>query len=447
MTDRLWGGPKLSHVFYVMELDRPILRMDGWRGASEKLNGIQEFSNPIPEGRLPKGYYQNVEKYLFKNLPEEQAGVSLVYDVADGDEVKVKIGISYTSIENARKNLETECPDWDFDRVRNESRNVWNQWLGKIDVKGGELKTRVKFYTDLWHVLLGRHKIDDVSGDYPSYLGPAGADGVVPLVVRQVPLDKSGRPRHHMYNSDAPWLTMWNLNILWGLGWPEMMDEFSASFVEYARVGGRLPCGPCAGGYTGIMGGHPAVSLITATWQKGLLTKVDPMEAYTVMRHDMPRNVSNSAGRAVQDAFECWALAQMADEIKRPDDARLVRPVIEGWKKYFDPNENLLSGQWVEANDWQGTFGVSHDIVGLSHANGRTERPCEETQQGFRGGASVRFRLHLRSRQSQLCQSAGLFQRPCFQPRRLPMAKPKLGPSRQPASLWRYESERRIRWP
>ena len=168
MTDRLWGGPKLSHVYYVMELDRPILQMDGWKGAEEKLDNIREFSNPIPDGRLK----QDKRKYLFKNHPEEQAGVALAYDVAAGDEVKVKIGISYTSIENARKNLEAECAHWDFDRVRSEARSQWNEWLGRIDVKGGEEQTRVKFYTDLWHVLLGRHKIDDVSGDYPTYMGP-----------------------------------------------------------------------------------------------------------------------------------------------------------------------------------------------------------------------------------------------------------------------------------
>ncbi|NQV35482.1 MAG: glycoside hydrolase family 92 protein, partial [Phycisphaeraceae bacterium] len=72
------------------------------------------------------------------------------------------------------------------------------------------------------------------------------------------------------------------------------------------------------------------------------------------------------AGRAVQDAFEYWALAQMAEEMGRNADAKAFQPVINGWKKFFDPKKNLLSGKWVEANDWQGTFGVSHDITGLA---------------------------------------------------------------------------------
>jgi len=58
---------------------------------------------------------------------------------------------------------------WDFEAVKVDSRQEWNDWLGRIDVKGGTHEQQIKFYTDLWHVLLGRHKLDDVSGDYPDY--------------------------------------------------------------------------------------------------------------------------------------------------------------------------------------------------------------------------------------------------------------------------------------
>lgn len=388
MTDRLWGGPKLSHVFFVMEFDHPVSRMDGWKGPEERLGDIREFHNPIPAGRLK----QDKRKYLFKNLPEEQAGVSLHYDVKADDEVKVKIGISYTSLENARRNLNTECDHWDFDRVRQDARREWNEWLGRIEVNGGETETRVKFYTDLWHVLLGRHKIDDSSGDYPSYMGKPGSDGIVPLVVESVPKGSDGKPSHHMYNSDALWLTMWNLNILWGLGWPEMMDEFSSSMIQYAKVGGRLPNGPSAGGYTGIMGGQPATSLITATWQKGLLTKVDEKTAYEIMKRGLPARVNTThAGRAVQDAFEYWALTQMAEEIGHGADVKPFHDVINGWKKFFDPKKNLLSGRWVEANDWQGTFGVSHDIRSLAALMGGPDKLTEMLNSAFEEEADSHF--------------------------------------------------------
>ena len=406
MTDRLWGGPKLSHVFFVMEFDRPILRMDGWKGAEEKLINIKEFSNPIPEGRIQKGYFTAVEKYLFKNLPEEQAGVSFAYDAAKGDVVQIKIGISYTSIENARKNLEGECPHWDFDRVRADSRREWNEWLGKIAVEGGKEQTRVKFYTDLWHVLLGRHKIDDLSGDYPTYMsgntlflsmllargnpgyespeGEVFKEEIVPLTVKRVPLNEQGKPKFHMYNSDGTWLTMWNLNILWGLGWPEVMDDFSASMVEFSEVGGVLPRGPSGGGYTGIMRGCPMTSLITATWQKGLLRKVDEEKAYEAMKRSNRLQIRDAGvGEMVQGSFEYWALAQMAEEMGHDGDVQSYQKWIDGWKKYFDPGKNLLSGHWIEASDWQGTFGVSHDIAGLSALMGGPDVLAKKLNEAF----------------------------------------------------------------
>ena len=97
------------------------------------------------------------------------AGVSARFNTKANEVLKVKIAVSYTSIENAWENLNQDCNHWDFDKVREEARNEWNAWLNKIEVKGGTRDQRVKFYTDLWHVLLGRHKLNDYSGDYPDY--------------------------------------------------------------------------------------------------------------------------------------------------------------------------------------------------------------------------------------------------------------------------------------
>ena len=102
--------------------------------------------------------------------------------------------------------------------------------------------------------------------------------------VRQLPLDADGKPRFNMYNSDAFWLTQWNLNILWGLAWPEVADDISASLIQYADNGKFIPRGPCGGGYTYIMTGCPATPLIVSAYNKGILTKVDPEHAYQQMK-------------------------------------------------------------------------------------------------------------------------------------------------------------------
>jgi len=417
MTDRVWGELELNHVFFVMEFDRPITQMDGWKGADEKLLNIKDYANPVTPARLNA----DKKKYIVKNLPEEQAGVAMAYDVAAGDVVQVKIGISYTSIENARKNLEGECPHWDFDRVKKESRDEWNQRLGKIAVKGGEEKTRVKFYTDLWHTQLGRHKIDDLNGDYPSYMGKPDANGVMPLVIQHVPMDDAGKPLHHMYNHDALWLTMWNQNILWGLAWPENLDEFSASLMQYARVGGKLPRGPCGGAYTGIMSGCPATSLMASAYQKNLLTKVDAEEAFAQMKKDhmlggmMGINQHyldegwspNEAGETIQYAFEDWALAQMAADLGKTADAETFTKRSTGWRALMHPEIGLVFSRnadgswmhtdpfsrkgWVESNSWQGTWGVSHDIHALSNLLGGNEKLCRKLNYAFEQSATGDF--------------------------------------------------------
>ena len=94
----------------------------------------------------------------------------------------------------------------------------------------------------MWHTLLGRHKINDADGSYPDRTTGGRIEGknvINPQFrVRRIPLDSDGNSKFNMYNSDALWLTQWNQNILWGLAWPVLLDDFSASMLEYASTVG-----------------------------------------------------------------------------------------------------------------------------------------------------------------------------------------------------------------
>ena len=92
-----------------------------------------------------------------------------------------------------------------------------------------------------------------------------------------------------MYGFDGLWLTHWNLNVLWGLAWPEVMDDLSACLVQYADNGKLLPRGACSGGYSFIMSGCPATSLLVSTYMKGIMKKADPLHTFDVIkRNHMP---------------------------------------------------------------------------------------------------------------------------------------------------------------
>jgi len=84
------------------------------------------------------------------------AGLYLRFDTRERQQVGLKIGLSYTSVENARLNLEKEAARKDFDRVRREANDTWEEALGRLRVEGGLHDDRVKFYTGLFHALRPR---------------------------------------------------------------------------------------------------------------------------------------------------------------------------------------------------------------------------------------------------------------------------------------------------
>jgi predicted alpha-1,2-mannosidase len=391
-TKRYWGGPKDVKLFFVVQFDKPFKNLNGWKG-KKHLKDIAELAG-------------------------DSAGVSANFDVNAGDVVQMKIAVSYTSIDNARKNLNAECTSWNFDEVKNDSRNIWNEWLGKIKVEGGRADQRVKFYTDLWHVLLGRHKINDISGDYPDRTRGKreGNFTDAEFRIKTLPKDEKGNLKYNMYNSDAFWLTQWNLNVLWGLAWPSVQDEMSASMIQYADNGYLLPRGPSGGGYSYIMTSCPTSTLIISTYMKKMLTKADPVHAYEVIkRNHLPGGMLGSkaeidfytqngwwkdnAGITVEAAFQDWAIAQMADKLGKKKDYRFFMDRSAGWKKCFNPKWKLLfpkdgngnflhddplSGSgWIEANAWQATWSVSHDIESLANLMGGKDTLCAKLNYAF----------------------------------------------------------------
>ena len=312
---RPWGGPKDIKVFFVVQFDKPYESLNGWCDG-EHLKNIS-------------------------TLQGVNTGLSSIFRVKGGDQVQMKISFSLTTIDNARKNLETECTSWDFDKIRQKSREIWNDWFSKIEVTGGSDAQRIKFYTDLWHVLLGRHKINDLSGDYPDRTEGKreGVSTDAVFKIKTIPKNPDGSLKFNMYNFDATWGTQWNLDIIWGLAYPEIADDFSASLIEYADNGYLLPRGPVGGGYSYIMRGNPSVHPIVSAYMRGLLTKKpDAKHAYEIIKrnnlkggmiekppqvtpediefYDKNGWIPKRAGLTIDVCFQDWSIAQMAKKIK-----------------------------------------------------------------------------------------------------------------------------------
>ena len=135
------------------------------------------------------------------------AGLYMTFSTEEQEAVEVKVGLSYTSIENARFNRETEAADVTFDQAKKNATDVWNESLSRIYVEGGKETDKVKFYTGLFHALLGRGLASDANGYYPlnpqlhsrsaTYIKRNG------LLIRKITI-KSSRPFQCAYHPLTP---------------------------------------------------------------------------------------------------------------------------------------------------------------------------------------------------------------------------------------------------
>ncbi|WP_418991093.1 GH92 family glycosyl hydrolase [Alistipes sp.] len=343
------------------------------------------------------------------------AGLYLRFDTRKQREVGLKIGLSYTSVENARANLAAEAAGMDFDAARGAAERVWEENLGRIRVEGGRREDRVKFYTGLFHALLGRGLASDVNGAYPRNDGSVG----------RIALGEDGKPLHNHYNTDAIWGGFWNLTQLWSLAWPEYYADWISSQLLVYKDAGWLGDGIACSKYVSGVGTNFTGLAIAAAYNVGIRNfdtelgfeaalkneigsenrpagagKLDvgqfvargysPYIAYPGMQ-TTPDGSDFSASHTLEYCFSSYAVAQMARQMGRTADYEKLTKLSEGWQLLFDPETRLMRPRdekgafiadfdpyapWVgfqEGNAIQYTYYVPHHIERLVETVGREE--------------------------------------------------------------------------
>lgn len=294
----------------------------------------------------------------------------------------MKVALSYTSVEGARLNMQTEIPHWDFDQVVTESRKEWNGLLNRIEVKTANVQAKQRFYTDLWHALQGRRTVSDVDGAYCDNTGPAPR-------IKKTALDKHGKPYAH-YNFDAIWGAHWSLSQLWGLVYPEIVDGFCNTMLDMYQNGGLIPRGPAGGNYTFVMIGDPAAPFFASAyhynirnWNVNLAWEGLKKNAYlggirdhAGYEHDMakasgggmayylkngyvPEDIAgggmhkDGASMTMEYAYQDWCLGQMALSLNKKQDAAAFLKRGENYKQLWDTSYKLIhprniDGGWLK---------------------------------------------------------------------------------------------------
>ena len=379
-------------VYFVARISHPAKETGYWKLQPEMTGVEAAWSGDSGEYKIYKSYAREMmgnDIGFFFSLGE----------VEPGTEVEVKVGISYVSMENARKNLEAEVGKQHFDEVRAMAHDKWNEALGRIRVSGGTEEERTIFYTALYHSLLHPNIVSDINGEYPAM--ESGAVGVAD---------------YERYTVFSLWDTYRNLHQLMTLVYPEVQTDMIRSMVGMSKEWGWLPRWELYGRETFTMEGDPAIPVIVDSYLKGL-RDFDIEAAYEAMKRSATTEGKNnpirrdidpyiergyipvgifaqdmSGDNSVSHALEYYvadhALALLAREMGDEALAKEMELRAAGWRHYYSKKDGAMrpigeDGAYVgefdptaganfsntvgfhEGSSWNYTFFVPHDIEGL----------------------------------------------------------------------------------
>lgn len=366
--------------------------------------------------KKPDSFGSFVKEKVTSNQREQKgvgAGLYFTFSTSENENIEIKIGLSYTSVTNARLNLEAEAKNLNFGKTCKIAEKTWEEYLGRISVEGKIETDKVKFYTGLFHALLGRGLASDVNGAYPKNNGEVG----------QIELNKKGKPIHNHYNTDAIWGGFWNLTQLWAVAYPEYYSDWIKSQLLVYKDAGWLGDGIACSKYVSGVGTNFTSLAIAAAYNCGI-RDFDVDLAYEAAlkneigwqgriegagkmdvrqfvergycpyfeRVNMRTSEEGSgfgASHTLEYSFSSFAVAQFAKQLNKSEDYQKLSKLSKGWKLLYDNETGLirpkgLNGKFIQEFDplapWKGfqegnavqyTFYVPHDAEELVETLGR----------------------------------------------------------------------------
>ena len=393
-----WGngdGHADYTVYFYAEFSKPLKNYgvwsanipDSWPRKREDVES-DKYQQAIANAAVLPGVTEKQGKHL---------GFYTEFATHPGEQVLLKAGISFVSMDGAQNNLQTEIPDWNFDAVHTKAKALWNNALAKIKIGGGTKEQKTVFYTAMYHTMIDPRIINDVDGNYP------GGDG---KAHRSANFQKrtifSG---WDVFRSQMPLQTIIN---------PSLVNDLINSLVTLADEKGKdyLERWEMLNSYSGCMIGNPAVSVITDAYEKGI-RNFDVPHAYQLSVNSVEKFGNGDRGytyepfgisNTLEYAYTEWCVSQMAksmgktaDEAKyaaRGEDFKNIFDPVKGWFRPRDKDGNFLpwpdSGriaQWygcIESNPLQQGWFVPQDVPGMVKLMGGNAKVIADLQSMFK---------------------------------------------------------------
>jgi predicted alpha-1,2-mannosidase len=347
---------------------------------------------------------------------KEERGAYAEFDTRAGEQIEVRVGTSFISIDQARSNLQSEIPTWSFEEVQQRLHATWNEKLSRIAVQGATDDQRHIVYTAIYHSLLYPRIFSEQGRYYSAF------DDTVHL--------------GHSYTAYSIWDTFRAENSLLTLLAPERIPGMVQALLQNYKEGGWMPKWPNPS-YTNIMIGTHADSLVAeamikhfkgfdyaTAWDavyKDAMTPPDgdttrlwkdreehtPYEArpgltYLKQLGYIPVDkTAEAASSTLEDAYDDWCVAQVAKILGKTAEYNFFLKRSQNYKNLFNKETGLMQGKllngqwanpedgWTEGSAWVYTWAVMQDIPGLIDLMGGRDKYNTKLDEHFGGGHNV----------------------------------------------------------
>ena len=340
------------------------------------VTGTSDFG-PSEDGQFMRAYlYAEFDRDMGDIRYSDESHKHMMLTASgEGREIKMRYGISYISIEQAKDNMEREIPHFDFDRVRKEASKIWNERLGQIEVSGGTESHMRTFYTALYRCSERMVNINEYGRYFNAW-------------------------DHKVHETETPFYVdnwLWDTHIalepLHIILNPEMEVDKLNSFAEMYQAGGIMPRFALTNGnWTAMAGNFVAVWMADAwakglrfnledayeglrknalertllPWRSGPAVSIDSFYTehgyYPALRLDEPETVPEvdtnwerrqSVSITTANSYCDWCIAKLAKVLGKDDDKELFLKRASNYRNVFREEAGMVwpknaKGEWIE---------------------------------------------------------------------------------------------------